>query len=289
MSTEDEPVGPTPPIPVFIITFQRLSSLKETVKSIENQSYPTQVIFIDNNSTYKPLLEYLKKRENKGNYVFWNKTNDPFGNTKKCIKKYVKKELLLTSHYFCVTDPDIRLLHSDCLKVYIQILNKEKVFCVGPALRTFDIPDYYPLRDVVQKQRDHMLQNVKIKHDFITEDVTYCFWRIDTTFAVYNINIPYRRACDHVGIRVLDPYEAQHLDWYLNAYNLSDDQRYYIEKSLNHITHWCGNNDQRTRKSILNDIEKNLPGTIHYRSKGISGENGKGLPGSKGPPKNTNK
>lgn len=245
-------------IPIFIITFERLCWLKETVEAIQNQSssYQIELFFIDNNSTYPPLITYLTEMEKTECTVVWCKSNHPFHNSKQFINEFLLKNNI--SPYFCVTDPDIRLLHPDCLNTYMKILDEENdVYCVGPALRTFDIEDSYALKNVVQWQRKKIMEKKKIQNkikeftDENGETIRYVDWTIDTTFAMYRSNKSYRRAVNQPGIRVLEPYEAQHLDWYIDSKNISDDQKNYIEKSSNNITHWSGKNNQQTKRFVL--------------------------------------
>ena len=54
-------------VPIFIISCNRLQSLQETIGSYKkNIGTPFEIVIHDNNSTYKPLLDYLGKLENEG-------------------------------------------------------------------------------------------------------------------------------------------------------------------------------------------------------------------------------
>jgi hypothetical protein len=66
--------------------------------------------------------------------------------------------------------------------------------------------------------------------------VAYLPAAIDTTFAVHRANQPFRRLKN--GIRVYAPFEARHLDWYLQDAQAGE----YHLKSSSHIAHW--NNKQ---------------------------------------------
>ncbi len=47
-------------VPVFLISYNRLSYIRQVVKSLERLSFQN-ITIVDNASTYEPLLDYLKK------------------------------------------------------------------------------------------------------------------------------------------------------------------------------------------------------------------------------------
>ena len=65
-------------IPIFIISYNRLSYVEQMICWLEKSGY-TNIHVIDNASTYPPLLEYYKTltykvhfmKENYGHMVFW--------------------------------------------------------------------------------------------------------------------------------------------------------------------------------------------------------------------------
>jgi hypothetical protein len=62
-----------PPIPIFIICFNRITVLKETLRSIHDSiRTPFEIIISDHGSTYPPLVEYLKRMEQANVTVVWN-------------------------------------------------------------------------------------------------------------------------------------------------------------------------------------------------------------------------
>ena len=66
--------------------------------------------------------------------------------------------------------------------------------------------------------------------------VKYIFAPIDTTFGLYKAGMPWSRL--KMGIRVLPPYAARHLDWYIDPENLTPDQEYYMKHASDKIAHW---------------------------------------------------
>jgi len=141
-----------------------------------------------------------------------------------------------------VTDPDIALdnVNGDILEVYAHLLEMlPEIAVVGPVLRTDNIPDYYPRKEeIITWEMQHNpprkgIYNIRYKDKVIN----LIFAKIDTTFGM-------NRAGKHWGrrtikaIRVLSPYSARHLDWYLNPLNLTPDQEYYMKHASAGITHW---------------------------------------------------
>jgi hypothetical protein len=57
---------------------------------------------------------------------------------------------------------------------------------------------------------------------------------VDTTFALHRAGEPFRRLKS--GLRVYEPFEALHLDWY---YDPSDElTRMYAETANRSVSHW---------------------------------------------------
>ena len=88
-------------IPVFLISFNRLSYLESMIKRLEQMNVKN-IHIIDNASTYPPLLEYYKSipyevfymKSNEGQMVFWK--NSIFDEQKiKLIEQKLKLMLIL--------------------------------------------------------------------------------------------------------------------------------------------------------------------------------------------------
>jgi len=86
---------------------------------------------------------------------------------------------------------------------------------VGPELRIDNIPDTYPLKDV-------LLKRYKIGHAgdrFILiqrngQDVKCAFRKLDTTFGMYRRDFKFKRL--NPPLLTYQPYIALHLDWYID-------------------------------------------------------------------------
>lgn len=76
--------------------------------------------------------------------------------------------------------------------------------------------------------------------------------RIDTTFALHRAGEPFRRL--KKGLRVYEPFEALHLDWY----ETQSERSAYFDTSSQRIAHW-GNRD-----SILSYQSETLSHDFFY-------------------------
>ena len=136
----------TASIPIIIINFNQLYYLKQLVNFLVLRKFQN-IIIVDNNSTFQPLLDYYKDlpanvtveymTKNYGHMVFFK--------SKELKKKYSKG-------FFVVTDADIvpnKSLPEDFMKQMIAVMLKYERKKVVFALRIDDLPETYPLREKV--------------------------------------------------------------------------------------------------------------------------------------------
>lgn len=142
----------------------------------------------------------------------------------------------MPSHYI-VTDCDIdmSIARADVIGIYTGLLDQcEEVQCVGPMLRIFDIPPSYPLYNRVMNR--HIRQFWSHSPTWMAVDkekvaVQRCL--IDTTFALHRAGEKFTRL--KTALRVYEPYEARHLDWYLTSISTENQ---YSSTSSSAISHW---------------------------------------------------
>ena len=211
-------------IPIYIISYNRLSDLRKCIGKLEQDGY-RNIIIVDNKSTDKNLLNYYRSiphhveylEKNYGHMGFW-----------MCGKF----DRVIESSFYVVTDPDIladESAPSDYIGYFLQILQdyptKTKV---GFSLRIDDIPDEYPYKwDIIRYEsffKTRIEDDARILYDA----------PIDTTFALY---AP-RQIGFHKGeqffasIRTGYPYIAKHLTWYITPDNISKEyEQYFIQGS----------------------------------------------------------
>jgi len=211
-------------IPIIIISYNQLCHLRNLIDYLRNSGY-RNIVVIDNNSSYKPLLDYLNKlnkdiivhrlNKNYGYRVFWNRID--------IFSKYTKG-------FYAITDPDI-LPTKDCpedfLKHFKKILkHNSQIDKVGFSLELNNIPNTNPLKDEILNWENKYWQKTDKKGNFLAE--------IDTTFALYR---PGRPFVSYKGIRTKYPYSAHHKGWEIDANNLTEEQKYYLE-TANSSSSW---------------------------------------------------
>lgn len=227
-------------IPIIIISFNQLFYLKQLIDFLKKHKF-NNIIIIDNNSTYQPLLDYFgtiesyvtihRLNENLGHLVFWK--------NKELYEKYSKG-------YYVVSDPDIIPIEEcpeDFLLHFKRILDKnDNITKVGFSLKIDDIPESNPNK---QKVIDWEKQFWQVK----TKEGNYSAG-IDTTFALYKFKYQYKEQFFYRAIRTEKPYEAQHGGWYLDVNNLTDEQKFYFE-TCNESSSWRINKTGNLKNKIL--------------------------------------
>jgi hypothetical protein len=214
-------------IPIIIISFNQLFYLKKLVEFLKLYNY-NNIVIIDNNSTYPPLLEYFEEmestliihrlEENYGHLVFWK--------NKELFNKYSKG-------YYVVTDPDINPI-LECPENFIayfkNILDEDyKVSKVGFSLKIDDIPDSNVNKYKILKWESRYWK-------FRRDDGNYQA-DIDTTFALYRPGYMRKEKNFIKGIRTQYPYQVKHGGWYIDLKKLSEEEKYYID-TCNDSSSW---------------------------------------------------
>ena len=218
-------------IPIIINNLNRLSYLKELIKSLHNRGY-YNIHILDNNSTYPPLLEFYKLTNIN---VIYLKKNYGF---KAVWESGVVKQFWHS--YYVYTDADLRIddkCPNDFMEHFLNLLDKYKnCYKVGFGLRIDDLPDYFKNKeDVIQHESKFWIKSVE-------NDVYEA--PIDTTFALYR---PFTgSACNlfQQNLRTGGAYVMQHLPWYIDSSNLSEEERYYVNNVLT-PTHWSEKNQNK--------------------------------------------
>jgi hypothetical protein len=210
-------------VPIIINNRNRVTFLKQMLERIESFGYKN-IYILDNDSTYPPLLEFYKTtnakviylKKNVGYMALWK--TEVFG--------------LFKNKHYVYSDPDI-LLQKDCPKDFVYQLYKElhkypTKEKAGVALRIDDLPDNRQKKDVV-KWEEVYWKNV------LSENVYDAL--VDTTLALYK-PLAYGNAEECAAIRVGGKLTAQHLPWYQDADNLSEEDVYY-KNHANSSSSWA--------------------------------------------------
>lgn len=214
-------------IPIIIVSFNQLEYLKQLIDFLIKHNY-NNIIIIDNNSSYPPLLDYfttIEKRvtihrltENYGHLVFWKK--------EELFQKYAKG-------FYVVTDPDVVPIDecpADFLKYFKKILKQNRsITKVGFSLKIDNLPITNLNRDKVNQWESQFWK--RQLHDGNYDAA------IDTTFAIYRPLYRFKNSSFFKSIRTNLPYQSIHGGWYLDNKNLTEEQKFYFA-TTNQSSSW---------------------------------------------------
>lgn len=230
-------------IPIIINNRNRYVFLKKLIDSLETRGYKN-IIIIDNNSSYEPLIEYYKTLPYQ---IIWSKENLGYMALSKLdLYKKVRKS------FFVYTDSDVVPIEEcpeDFMAYFLAVLKRNFwVSKVGFSLKIDDLPDFYDKKDNVidwEKQ----FYNKTIGKNYIAP--------IDTTFALHKPYAFISAKGIFKMIRTSFPYEARHMPWYNDSNNLTDEEKFYIE-SVEIGTHWSKGLDLGHVNFITRNFKKLL-------------------------------
>lgn len=200
-------------VPVIIVSRDRVNCLRTLVTWLEGAGL-SNLMIVDMNSSYGPLLDYLQDSphrvirlsENIGPWAIWE--NEEF--------------LRATGgSYYVVTDPDVvpdPECPVDAVQRFHDLLQKYPGYAkVGFGLRIDDIPDTYRHKTAV----------LNWEKQFWSREVEPGVFDapLDTTFALYRPSTRFTLP----ALRTGPPYVARHLPWYVDLDALPDDEQYYME------------------------------------------------------------
>ncbi len=218
-------------IPIIINSFNRYTYLKQLVDYLDANGYKN-IIILDNNSTYQPLLDYydsssfqvIRLKENYGHLALWDSG---------MINSF-------KNGFFIYTDPDV-LPMSDCSTSFIYrflyiLFRFPEYRKVGFGIKIDDLPDSFSAKSNV-KLWESKFWSVPIGNDLYKA-------HIDTTFALYEPFYdvdPYSKDF-YNALRTGGSLVVQHLPWYVDSSNLSIEDKYYVSTA----------NESATWKNLAN-------------------------------------
>lgn len=224
------PTGPFDPwtVPIFIISYNRLDYLKQQIAVLSLAGYKNLII-IDNASTYKPLLSYLKSLpyqveflpQNLGHMALW-----------QCPQFFP----ILFQQYYVLTDNDVvpdEHCPPDFVEHFYRILQRyPHTPKAGFSLRINDLPACYADSDKVRRWEAQFWKNRLDDPDELYDAP------LDTTFALYRPGVIPADRRWFSAIRTGFPYCARHLPWYEDTSNPSTEFIYYKQSALAECTHY---------------------------------------------------
>ena len=217
--------------PIVILNRDRLHPLIEQVDALRSRGY-NNIIIIDNQSTYEPLLEWYKTS---GVDVFHN---DVTQNSCHAFRDLVlmkhPKFVEIVSDWYVFNDSDIIPVESvpdnfiEDLINFAKTHNKTKV---GMSIKIDDIDLSYPLNAWV-----HSYESGYWTNGIVDGDVELYPHPIDTTFAVHAPNaIP---TWSNNTLRAGVPYIVKHAPFYYDPNNLPEDEKYYLSHMNRESSNW---------------------------------------------------
>lgn len=210
--------------PIFIICRDRLSDLILLIKWLESADMKN-IILVDNDSAYPPIVQYLEKtsyqviktKKNIGHTVVW----------KEGIAK-----TLFPGQFYIVNDPDVipdKDCPKDAIRYFYSLHKKYKGYQkVGFGLKINDLPGKYKLKEQVLDWEQQFWKTPLEDNVFDAA--------VDTTFALYKPYTDFYML--HPSIRTGGPYVAKHLAWYVDSEKISEEEAFYRLHASQDITSW---------------------------------------------------
>ncbi len=225
------------PIPTFLISFNRGAMLERVIASIRRLNRPTEIIIHDNGSSDATTLAILDKLERTGTRVVRRKainSADDLNQVNDTVQEFFSNWAEPSRYIVSDGDIDMTISAPETLDVYDELLNAHRqVQSVGPMLKISDIPRSYPLFNrVINRHVEQFWHKQPEWSGTCFGPVAHILTGIDTTFALQRAGEPFHRL-KH-ALRVYEPYEARHLDWYIDR--IGGD--IYSTTSSAAISHW---------------------------------------------------
>jgi hypothetical protein len=206
--------------PVVINNRNRLTTTKNMVEHLLRLNKNQEIIILDNDSSYDPLIKWYKEIEdridvrylnNEGHLAIWSTG--------------IYKEL---GDYFIYTDSDIELNSNMPYSYQIfmyNLLQKYEMNKIAFAIKIDDLPDHYRYKNqVIRNESKWWLE--QIEQDIYKADT-------DTTFALM------RNIGDNTykSLRIAKPdFICRHIPFYIDLENLDQEEQYYIDNIGERVT-----------------------------------------------------
>ena len=203
-------------VPIFIQNFNQVSYLTKQIAWLKQAGY-RNLIVIDNNSTYPPLLQYYADMTSTSviRLVRRDKTGGKFALWEDGI---LARFDVVGPFVYTSSDvvPDVCCPFDIVSHLAALLRENSQIAKVGPALRIDDLPEHYRLRHEVDVLERRFWNAPVAEGVFLA--------RIDTTFALYRPGSPFASS---PALRTGWPYLARHEPWYANSTSPSEEELYY--------------------------------------------------------------
>jgi hypothetical protein len=213
--------------PVVINSFNRIDCLREQIAWLERAGM-TNIIIIDNASTYRPLLEYFERtryrvvhlRDNLRALALWLTPIPVFRE--------------IRDNFYVYTDPDVIPLAScpvDAVATFHRLLLQNvDIGKVGFGLKIDDLPAHYENAEKVRIWEKQFWQKERAPGVYEAA--------VDTTFALYRPRV--RGGYWVPALRTGGDLVARHVPWYADSKAPSEEEQHYRRVVDGASTHWFG-------------------------------------------------
>ena len=217
-------------IPIIINNFNRLEYLQKLIDGLEKRNHKN-IIILDNQSTYPPLLEFYQTTKYRVEFLDKN-----YG-YRALWKSGMYQEF--KNNFFVYSDSDMEIIEEcpDNFMEYFRtvLLENKKCKKVGFSLKIDDLPDSYTLKKDVIDWETQFYKN-KVNDQLFRA-------QLDTTFAMYR-PFSFKHTASHIPLmyRTAFPYQIKHLPWYVDSSNISNEEKYYMKTT--HVKSWANKLDE---------------------------------------------
>ena len=216
-------------IPIFIISYNQYTYLKSMIEQLSKYVPLNSIHVLDNNSTYPPLVDYLKSVEQ---IVHVHRFSKNYGS------KHIQNEIpkLTSSDVYIITDPDLEInkhIPSNFIEILLALSETYKSNKVGFALDISNTREDTLFLNKTPKEWESMYWKNRInnhKYELYYAD-------LDTTFCIVNNKNKGK------SIRVAGDFTCIHKPWSKNwfAEIPQDELEYY--KSSTKSSCWTNTNN----------------------------------------------
>lgn len=211
--------------PIIVNSRDRCSGLEQLIVWLRRAGYQN-IAILDNQSTYPPLLEYLRRVENDV-LVFRLPRN--LGPRALWSSGLIG---LLSEVPFVYTDPDVVPIEEcpqDAVVRLSELLDAHpQVTKAGLGIKIDDLPDTYAHKPAVRAWEANFWRRPLSGNCYDAQ--------VDTTFALYRPGSWHQLR----AVRAGSPYLARHLPWYADSSRPTPEDRYYAEHATADMTSWGG-------------------------------------------------
>lgn len=183
-------------IPIIINNRNLLTWPKAMVEKLKTMNNVEEIFIIDNESTYPPLLDWYETKPCEIIYL-----NNNMGHESPWNSGLVKK---LNRKFYIVSDPDLGIdeLPNDTIAYMLFKLLESPLSKLGLGLLWEYITENSLCYNHLQSYEKARWEKSKIKNE------VYYDVKVDTTFALYNVNFYFIG-----GGSLKKPYVAKHYPW----------------------------------------------------------------------------